>query len=641
MLIQPRRGTADQWTSANPILAVGEMGYETDTKKFKYGDGLTAWATLPYGISAANLSNATATGLAVLTASTAAAARTALGVGTGTSVQSADILDSTATGRALIKAADTTAAQTALGATTIGKSVLTAADATAVRTAVGAGTYSKPGTGIPATDLAATVQTSLGKADTALQAVASNLISDATTIGRSVLTAADAAAVRSAIGAGVSNVVVGTTTGTALSGTYAPASTNISDSTTVGRGLLTAATADAARAVIGAGTSSLTLGTTSSTALAGNYTPSSASISDATAVGRGLLTAVDAAAARTLIGAGTGTGTGTISSTSISDSTAVGRSLLTAASAAAALAAIGAGTGTYSKPGTGIPSTDLATAVQTSLGKANTALQTVTSASLTDATTVGKAVIVATDAAAARTATGCGTYTKPSTGIPSTDLTTAVQASLTKADSSIQAVSSTTISDATVVGKSLITAASATAALTAIGAGTYSKPTNGIPSTDFTSAVQTSLGLANTALQTAPVVSSTTLSDATTVGKALITAVDAATARTAIGAGTGSGTYTKPGTGIPATDFATAVQTSLTKADAAYAKPSTGIPATDLATAVQASLTKAGTALQAIPTGYVAGSSNGTATDLTLWVGTAAQYAAITTKSATTVYVVT
>ncbi len=37
--IQIRRGTASQWTSANPTLASGEFGYETDTGKFKLGDG--------------------------------------------------------------------------------------------------------------------------------------------------------------------------------------------------------------------------------------------------------------------------------------------------------------------------------------------------------------------------------------------------------------------------------------------------------------------------------------------------------------------------------------------------------------------------------------------------------------------------
>lgn len=46
------------------------------------------------------------------------------------------------------------------------------------------------------------------------------------------------------------------------------------------------------------------------------------------------------------------------------------------------------------------------------------------------------------------------------------------------------------------------------------------------------------------------------------------------------------GTYSKPSTGIPKTDLASAVQTSLGKADAAYQKPSGGIPASDLASGV-------------------------------------------------------
>lgn len=44
----------------------------------------------------------------------------------------------------------------------------------------------------------------------------------------------------------------------------------ITDATTVGKSVLTAADAAAARAAIGAGTSSLAIGTTSTTALAGN-----------------------------------------------------------------------------------------------------------------------------------------------------------------------------------------------------------------------------------------------------------------------------------------------------------------------------------------------------------------------------------
>lgn len=46
---QLRRGTAAEWSSANPVLAVAEMGVETDTKKFKIGDGTTVWNSLAYG----------------------------------------------------------------------------------------------------------------------------------------------------------------------------------------------------------------------------------------------------------------------------------------------------------------------------------------------------------------------------------------------------------------------------------------------------------------------------------------------------------------------------------------------------------------------------------------------------------------
>jgi hypothetical protein len=46
--IQMRRGTASEWTSADPTLAIGEWGLETDTDKYKIGDGTTAWASLSY-----------------------------------------------------------------------------------------------------------------------------------------------------------------------------------------------------------------------------------------------------------------------------------------------------------------------------------------------------------------------------------------------------------------------------------------------------------------------------------------------------------------------------------------------------------------------------------------------------------------
>ena len=46
--IQVRRGTASEWTTANPILAAGEMGVETNTNKFKFGNGSSTWTALSY-----------------------------------------------------------------------------------------------------------------------------------------------------------------------------------------------------------------------------------------------------------------------------------------------------------------------------------------------------------------------------------------------------------------------------------------------------------------------------------------------------------------------------------------------------------------------------------------------------------------
>lgn len=44
--IQFRRGTSTEWSNANPILSDGEIGYESDTKVIKFGDGATAWNSL-------------------------------------------------------------------------------------------------------------------------------------------------------------------------------------------------------------------------------------------------------------------------------------------------------------------------------------------------------------------------------------------------------------------------------------------------------------------------------------------------------------------------------------------------------------------------------------------------------------------
>lgn len=56
---QFRRGTAAQWTAANPVLAEGEVGLELDTQFYKIGNGVTAWTALAYA-SLRSLDSATA-----------------------------------------------------------------------------------------------------------------------------------------------------------------------------------------------------------------------------------------------------------------------------------------------------------------------------------------------------------------------------------------------------------------------------------------------------------------------------------------------------------------------------------------------------------------------------------------------------
>jgi hypothetical protein len=47
--IQFRNDTAANWTSADPVLAQGELGLETDTGFFKIGNGVDSWSELSYG----------------------------------------------------------------------------------------------------------------------------------------------------------------------------------------------------------------------------------------------------------------------------------------------------------------------------------------------------------------------------------------------------------------------------------------------------------------------------------------------------------------------------------------------------------------------------------------------------------------
>ena len=66
--IQFRRDTAAAWTAANPTLAAGELGLETDTSFYKIGNGSTAWTSLAYGSIQGTLANDAVTTAKILNA---------------------------------------------------------------------------------------------------------------------------------------------------------------------------------------------------------------------------------------------------------------------------------------------------------------------------------------------------------------------------------------------------------------------------------------------------------------------------------------------------------------------------------------------------------------------------------------------
>lgn len=106
-----RRGTAAQWSLANPVLLDGEPGYETDTKRLRIGDGVTQFTSLPYVKMSATDAQAASALLAAFAALGAAADK--LGYFSGPAAMA--VTDLTAYGRQLIGAADINAARTVLG----------------------------------------------------------------------------------------------------------------------------------------------------------------------------------------------------------------------------------------------------------------------------------------------------------------------------------------------------------------------------------------------------------------------------------------------------------------------------------------------------------------------------------------------
>ena len=177
-------------------------------------------------------------------------------------------------------------------------------------------------------------------------------------------------------------------------------------------------------------------------------------------------------------------------------------------------------TGTYSKPAGGIPKTDLAIAVQTSLGKADSALQTVPStyrtASAQDSIDSGKVDKVAGKGLSTNDYTAAAKAKVDA--IPAspkyTDTVyddTAVKSRLSAVENEIAGIgagSSFSGSYNDLTDKPAIPEAVTEATVSGWGftknTGTYSKPAGGIPKTDLAPAVQTSLGKADSALQAVP-----------------------------------------------------------------------------------------------------------------------------------------
>lgn len=62
-LQQQRYDTAAAWAANNPVLLEGEMGIESDTHKFKFGDGITTWNGLSYASSESGGINSVVAGM--------------------------------------------------------------------------------------------------------------------------------------------------------------------------------------------------------------------------------------------------------------------------------------------------------------------------------------------------------------------------------------------------------------------------------------------------------------------------------------------------------------------------------------------------------------------------------------------------
>lgn len=211
-------------------------------------------------------------------------------------------------------------------------------------------------------------------------------------------------------------------------------------------------------------------------------------------------------------------------------------------------------------------------------------------------------------------AAGASAYKKPNGGIPKSDLSSAVKASLDNAD--LVDTKQDTIED-------LSTIRSGAAA----GATAYQKPSSGVPKTDLASGVQTSLGKADTAYQRpasgipASDIASGVIPDVSGKQDKLVSGDNIKTVNGETILGSGNITAGDPNAvkyvaqtltdaqktqacsniGAAAASVLSALETAIA---AKYSKPSGGIPETDLASGVQSALALARTSIQSLADYY-------------------------------------
>lgn len=107
-----RQGAAGAWAALNPVLLQGELGYETDTKRLRVGDGVAAFTALPFITFDATSYQSASEKLTAINALTWAANKLIYTTGTNT----AAVTDLSAFMRTILPAADLAALWTLLTA---------------------------------------------------------------------------------------------------------------------------------------------------------------------------------------------------------------------------------------------------------------------------------------------------------------------------------------------------------------------------------------------------------------------------------------------------------------------------------------------------------------------------------------------